>query len=99
MTPGAHTVCFTPSRWAQITPWPSALASTSCDGDAAVSRAQVTSIVEDALRHEALEEALVAIYVWGKGWAAPAAAADRSHCERSWPPTIWTRHWPVRSTR
>ncbi|MGI5143790.1 hypothetical protein [Streptomyces sp. CA-106110] len=66
-TPGGHTVRYTPSRWAQITPWPSALASTSGDGDAAVSRAQVTSIVTDALRREAFTEALVATYVWGKG--------------------------------
>ncbi|WP_250403562.1 8-oxoguanine DNA glycosylase OGG fold protein [Streptomyces cellostaticus] len=66
-TPGAHTVRYTPSRWAQITSWPAALASSSGDGDAAVSRAQVTSIVEDALRREAFTEALVATYVWGKG--------------------------------
>ncbi|MFF4214617.1 hypothetical protein ACFYZE_35915 [Streptomyces sp. NPDC001796] len=65
-TPGAHTVHYTPSRWTQITPWPSALASTSCEGDAAVNRAQVTSIVQDALRREAFTEALVATYVWGK---------------------------------
>lgn len=66
-TPGAHTVPYTPSRWAQITPWPSTLASTTCDGDAAVSRAEVTSIVKDALQREAFTEALVATYVWGKG--------------------------------
>ncbi|MGV9248905.1 8-oxoguanine DNA glycosylase OGG fold protein [Streptomyces sp. NPDC003710] len=66
-TPGAHTVRYTPSRWTQITPWPSALASTSCEGDAAVSRAQMTSIVQNALRREAFAEALVATYVWGKG--------------------------------
>ncbi|MFF7704479.1 8-oxoguanine DNA glycosylase OGG fold protein [Streptomyces lydicus] len=66
-TPGAHTVSYTPRRWAPITPWPSALASTSCAGDAGVSRAQVTSLVADALRREAFREALVATYVWGKG--------------------------------
>lgn len=66
-TPGAHTVRYTPSRWAQITPWPSALASTSHIGDAGISRAQVASIVADALRREAFREALVATYVWGKG--------------------------------
>ncbi|RZU46506.1 hypothetical protein EV284_1187 [Streptomyces sp. BK022] len=66
-TPGAHTVPYAPGRWAQITPWPPALASPSGAGDAAVSRAQVTSIVEDALRREAFTEALVATYVWGKG--------------------------------
>lgn len=66
-TPGAHTVRYTPSRWAQITPWPSALASASSTGDAGVSRAQVTSIVADTVRREAFREALVATYVWGKG--------------------------------
>lgn len=66
-TPGAHTVSYTPGRWAQITPWPEALAPTSAGGDAAVSRAEVASAVADALRREAFPEALVATYVWGKG--------------------------------
>ncbi|MEU6071949.1 hypothetical protein ABZ864_47905 [Streptomyces sp. NPDC047082] len=66
-TPGAHTIGYTPSRWAQITSWPSALAPTSRTGDAGVSRAEVTSIVADALRREAFTEAMVATYVWGKG--------------------------------
>lgn len=66
-TPGAHTVRYTPSRWAQITPWPSGLAHTSHIGDAGVSRAEVTLAVADALRREAFSEALVATYVWGKG--------------------------------
>lgn len=66
-TPGAHTVRYTPGRWAQITPWPSTLAPTSCGGDAGVSRAEVASAVADALRREAFREALVATYVWGKG--------------------------------
>ncbi|MER5385956.1 hypothetical protein ABT040_37885 [Streptomyces sp. NPDC002688] len=66
-TPGAHAVRYTPDRWAQITPWPKALAPTSADGDAAVSRAEVTSAVADALQREAFREALVATYVWGKG--------------------------------
>lgn len=66
-TPGGHTVRYTPGRWAQITPWPSALASTSHVGDAGISRAQVALIVDDALRREAFREALVATYVWGKG--------------------------------
>ncbi|MFJ4691710.1 hypothetical protein [Streptomyces sp. NPDC088766] len=66
-TPGAHTVRYAPSRWVQITPWPSALALTSCGGDAGVSRAEVASAVADALRREAFREALVATYVWGKG--------------------------------
>ncbi|MEU0060169.1 hypothetical protein [Streptomyces sp. NPDC006334] len=66
-TPGAHTVRYTPGRWEQITPWPSALAPTSCGGDAGVSRAEVASAVADALRREAFREALVATYVWGKG--------------------------------
>ncbi|MFF7146266.1 hypothetical protein ACFZB5_34690 [Streptomyces nodosus] len=66
-TPGAHTVRYTPSRWVQIAPWPSALAPASRTGDAGVSRAQVASIVADALRREAFREALVATYVWGKG--------------------------------
>jgi hypothetical protein len=66
-TPGAHTVRYTPGRWALITPWPSTLAPTSCSGDAGVSRAEVASAVADALRREAFREALVATYVWGKG--------------------------------
>ncbi|MGW4198845.1 8-oxoguanine DNA glycosylase OGG fold protein [Streptomyces sp. NPDC005004] len=66
-TPGAHTIRYTPGRWAQITPWPKALAPTSAGGDAAVSRAEVASAVADALRREAFREALVATYVWGKG--------------------------------
>ncbi|MFD7879697.1 hypothetical protein ACFV5G_37380 [Streptomyces sp. NPDC059766] len=66
-TPGAHTVRYTPSRWAQITPWPSTLALTCAGDDAAVSRAEVTAAVADALRREAFREALVATYVWGKG--------------------------------
>ncbi|MCX5367165.1 hypothetical protein OG864_51800 [Streptomyces sp. NBC_00124] len=66
-TPGGHTVRYTPSRWAQITPWPPSLASTSHVGDAGISRAQAASIVADALRREAFREALVATYVWGKG--------------------------------
>ncbi|MFF3547501.1 hypothetical protein ACFYXD_37430 [Streptomyces platensis] len=66
-TPGAHTVRYTPSRWGQITPWPSALAPTSHTSDAGVSRTEVASIVADALRREAFREALVATYVWGKG--------------------------------
>ncbi|MEW2068157.1 hypothetical protein [Streptomyces sp. NPDC007346] len=65
--PGAHTVRYSPSQWAQITSWPSALASTSHSGDAGISRAQVATIVADALRREAFSEALVATYVWGKG--------------------------------
>ena len=66
-TPGAHTVRYNPSRWAQITPWPSALAPAPPVGDAEISRAQVASIVADALQREAYREALVATYVWGKG--------------------------------
>ncbi|MFE9859220.1 hypothetical protein [Streptomyces sp. NPDC005780] len=66
-TPGAHTVRYTPSRWAQITPWPKALAPTSASGDAAVSRAEVAAAVADVLKREAFREALVATYVWGKG--------------------------------
>ncbi|MEU9382506.1 hypothetical protein AB0D38_16635 [Streptomyces sp. NPDC048279] len=66
-TPGAHTVRYTPSRWAQITPWPSVLAPTSTVGGAAISRADVALAVADALRREAFREALVATYVWGKG--------------------------------
>jgi hypothetical protein len=66
-TPGAQFVRYTPGRWAQITPWPKALAPTSAGGDAAVSRAEVASAVADALRREAFREALVATYVWGKG--------------------------------
>ncbi|MCX4625010.1 hypothetical protein ACFZAB_31140 [Streptomyces albogriseolus] len=66
-TPGAHAVRYTPSRWAQITPWPKALASTSSSGDAGISRAEVASAVADALKREAFREALVATYVWGKG--------------------------------
>lgn len=66
-TPGAHTVRYTPGRWARIAPWPTALAAPSRAGDAGVSRAEVTSIVADALRREAFREALVATYVWGKG--------------------------------
>ncbi|MFG1812077.1 hypothetical protein [Streptomyces sp. NPDC049040] len=66
-TPGAHTVRYIPGRWAQISPWPQSLAPTDGSGDAAVSRAQVTSAVADALQREAFREALVATYVWGKG--------------------------------
>ncbi|GAA3493912.1 hypothetical protein GCM10019016_010110 [Streptomyces prasinosporus] len=66
-TPGAHTVRYTPSRWARIAPWPSTLALTSVGGDAAISRAEVTSTVADALRRDSFREALVATYVWGKG--------------------------------
>ncbi|MFJ8988814.1 hypothetical protein ACIRQH_00260 [Streptomyces sp. NPDC102279] len=66
-TPGAHSVRYTPTRWAQITPWPEALAPTSASGDAAISRAGVTSAVADALQRDAFREALVATYVWGKG--------------------------------
>ncbi|WP_406182379.1 hypothetical protein [Streptomyces canus] len=66
-TPGAHTVRYTPGRWAQITPWPEALAPASAGGNAAVSRAEVASAVPDALRREAFQEALVATCVWGKG--------------------------------
>ncbi len=66
-TPGAHTVRYTPSRWAHITTWPSMMASTFQAGDADVSRTQVASIVADALERGACEEALVATYVWGKG--------------------------------
>lgn len=66
-TPSAHTVRYMPGQWAQITPWPEALAPTSAGGDAAVSRAEVASAVADALRREAFQEALVATYVWGKG--------------------------------
>ncbi|MER6496107.1 8-oxoguanine DNA glycosylase OGG fold protein [Streptomyces griseorubiginosus] len=65
--PGAHTVRYTPSRWVQIAPWPSALAPPCTGGDAAISRAEVTGAVADALRREAFREALVATYVWGKG--------------------------------
>ncbi|MFE9381351.1 hypothetical protein [Streptomyces sp. NPDC006855] len=66
-TPGAHAVRYTPGRWAQITPWPAALASVLGDGDAALSRAEVALAVSDALGREAFREALVATYVWGKG--------------------------------
>ncbi|WP_461111923.1 8-oxoguanine DNA glycosylase OGG fold protein [Streptomyces chlorus] len=66
-SPGTHAVRYAPSRWGHITPWPSALASASHRGDAEVSRAQVASIVTEALRREAYREALVATYVWGKG--------------------------------
>ncbi|MFK4107498.1 hypothetical protein [Streptomyces sp. NPDC002176] len=66
-TPGAHTVRYTPGRWARIAPWPGALAPTSVGDDAAVSRAEVAAAVGDALRREAFGEALVATYVWGKG--------------------------------
>ncbi|MEU9210697.1 hypothetical protein AB0D27_22770 [Streptomyces sp. NPDC048415] len=66
-TPGAHTVRYTPSRWAQITPWPKVLAPTSAGSDAAVSRTEMASAVADALQRDAFREALVATYVWGKG--------------------------------
>ncbi|MBG7696571.1 hypothetical protein HCJ76_00220 [Streptomyces sp. MC1] len=66
-TPGAHTVLYAPSRWAQIRPWPAELAPVTHNGDAGVSRAEVASMVADALRREAFREALVATYVWGKG--------------------------------
>lgn len=66
-TPGAHSVRYTPDRWALMTPWPEALAPTSAGGDAAVSRAEVASAVADALQRQAFREALVATYVWGKG--------------------------------
>ncbi|MFE5798140.1 hypothetical protein ACFQ8C_36980 [Streptomyces sp. NPDC056503] len=67
-TPGVHAVRYRPSRWARIAPWPSGLASVTEVGDADVSRAQVALIVADALRREAYGEALVASYVWGKGF-------------------------------
>ncbi|MEW2287524.1 hypothetical protein [Streptomyces sp. NPDC047841] len=66
-TPGAHTVHYAPSRWRGIEPWPAALAPVSHGGAAGVSRAEVASMVADALRREAFREALVATYVWGKG--------------------------------
>ncbi|ANP51994.1 hypothetical protein J2Z21_008988 [Streptomyces griseochromogenes] len=66
-TPGAHTVRYTPGRWAQITPWPPTLAPTCAGGDAAVSRAEVAAAVADALQRKAFREALIATYVWGKG--------------------------------
>ncbi|MDF3300088.1 hypothetical protein [Streptomyces tropicalis] len=66
-TPGAHAIDYTPSRWAQVTPWPASLAPTSTSGDVQVSRADVALIVADALKREAFTEALVATYVWGKG--------------------------------
>ncbi|WP_326608766.1 8-oxoguanine DNA glycosylase OGG fold protein [Streptomyces sp. NBC_01800] len=66
-TPGAHSIRYTPGRWAQINPWPSGMAPFSQTGDAAVSRAEVTSMVANALRRDAFREALVATYVWGKG--------------------------------
>ncbi|MFE7033125.1 hypothetical protein ACFU9Y_22665 [Streptomyces sp. NPDC057621] len=66
-TPGAHTVRYTPGRWAQITAWPPALAPTSTVDDAAISRVQVAAAVCDALRRDSFREALVATYVWGKG--------------------------------
>ncbi|MER7812940.1 hypothetical protein [Streptomyces sp900116325] len=66
-TPGAHTVRYTPGRWAQVSPWPAALAPVGAGGDAAVSRAEVAAAVADALQREAFREALVATYVWGKG--------------------------------
>jgi hypothetical protein len=74
-TPGAHAVRYTPSRWAHIAPWPSVLASASHAGDAEISRAQVASIVADALRREAYQEALVATYVWGKGKSGSPAGS------------------------
>ncbi|MFF3663214.1 8-oxoguanine DNA glycosylase OGG fold protein [Streptomyces olivochromogenes] len=43
------------------------MALTFHTGEVGVSRAEVTSIVADALRREAFTEALVATYVWGKG--------------------------------
>ena len=66
-TPGVHTVRYAPSQWAQNSPWPAGLAPVSQAGDATVSRAEVSSLVADALRHGAFREALVATYVWGKG--------------------------------
>ncbi|MGW7052656.1 8-oxoguanine DNA glycosylase OGG fold protein [Streptomyces sp. NPDC054887] len=66
-TPGAHSVRYTPSRWASVHPWPAGLAAPSHSGDAEVGRAEVTSMVADALRREDFREALVATYVWGKG--------------------------------
>ncbi|MET9012628.1 hypothetical protein ABZX74_17145 [Streptomyces olivaceoviridis] len=81
-TPGAHTIRYTPSRWARITPWPSALARPSHTGDAGVSRSQVTSAVADALRREAFREALVATYVWGKGKRGTAGGSGPVTLER-----------------
>lgn len=77
-TPGAHSVRYTPARWAQITPWPPTLAPVSAGGDAAVSRAEVASAVVDALRREAFREALVATYVWGKGKRGTRAGSGPS---------------------
>ncbi len=81
-TPGAHSVDYTPSRWAQITPWPSALAPFSHTGDAKVTRAEVTWIVTDALRRDAFKEALVATYVWGKGKRGTAGGSGPATLQR-----------------
>ncbi|WP_431776609.1 hypothetical protein [Streptomyces cucumeris] len=66
--PGPHAICYTPARWSRIAPWPKeGLVSRSVTGDAWVSRADVASMVADALQRGAHKEALVATYVWGKG--------------------------------
>ncbi|MGY3205833.1 hypothetical protein ACVW19_006348 [Streptomyces sp. TE5632] len=87
-TPDAHTVRYVPSRWVQITPWPSAPASTSHAGDAGASRAQVASIVADALRREAFREALVATYVRGKGKRGTPGGSGPATCRKSWPRAV-----------
>ncbi|MFE4444467.1 hypothetical protein [Streptomyces sp. NPDC056820] len=66
-TPGAHAVHYTPAQWAHTSPWPAGLTSTSATGDAVVSRADVTSMVTEALQRGSFRQALVASYVWGKG--------------------------------
>ncbi|MFE0351821.1 8-oxoguanine DNA glycosylase OGG fold protein [Streptomyces griseoluteus] len=80
--PGAHTVRYTPSRWAQVGPWPAMLASRSGPGDAAVSRAQVASAVADALAREAFTKALVATHVWGKGKSGTRAGSGPATLEK-----------------
>jgi hypothetical protein len=82
-TPGAHTVRYTPARWAQITPRPSTLAPISCGGDAGGSWVEVASAVADALRREAFREALVATYVSGKGKRCSPSGAAPPPCKRS----------------
>ena len=64
---GPHTIHYTPSNWAAVTPWPAALADRAMAGSASVSRAEAEAVVRAAMRSESWAEAFVASQVWGYG--------------------------------
>ncbi|OEJ28506.1 hypothetical protein AR457_32625 [Streptomyces agglomeratus] len=64
---GGHRVTYVPAHWSGVEPWPDQLSNRSYARTATVSRAQVVTVVREAVDRGEWPQALAASYVWGQG--------------------------------